>query len=88
MKINFKKQKSIRYKKDGTINPHRFWLILITIFIIILTLEILYFTYFFTVSTKKLDEQVVPKLDTNSLQINKLEKLIDSIEGAINTRTK
>ena len=86
MKINFKKTNLPKHKKDGRINPHRFWLFIIGAFIIILTLQIMYFTYFFTASTKKLDEQVIPKLDTNSAQINKIEKSIEVVENAVNSR--
>ncbi|HRH24986.1 MAG TPA: hypothetical protein PLQ20_01435 [Candidatus Paceibacterota bacterium] len=86
MKINFKKTNLPKHKKDGRINPHRFWLFIISIFIIVLTLQIIYFTYFFTASTKKLDEQVMPKLDTNSAQINKIEKTIESVENALTSR--
>lgn len=86
MKINFKKSNIPKHKKDGRINPHRFWIIFVSIFIFILTLEIVYFTYFFSLSTKKLDEQVVPKLDTNIGQINKIEKTIESTEEMVTSR--
>jgi hypothetical protein len=44
MKISFtKKTNSLKPKKDGQVNHHRFWIFFITIAIIVLTIEIIFF---------------------------------------------
>ena len=83
-----KKSFEPKHKKDGRINPHRFWIFFVTIFILVLTVEIVFFSYFFVVSSNKLDIQVTPKLDTNSGQINKIENIIIKTEEAVSSRTK
>lgn len=88
MKINFsKKTNKPKHKKDGRINPHRFMIWLMSITLIVFIIEIVVFTYFFVISSRKLDAPVEPKLDTNAGQIQKLEDSIKKIEETVSKRS-
>ncbi len=76
-----------KHKKDGRINPHRFWVFFVTGFILALIGLIVFFSFFFIISSRRLDEPVVPQLETNSAQIMKIEKLIKKTEDAVSGRT-
>lgn len=82
-----KKISGPKHKKDGRINPHRFWEFFVAAFIFALIIEIVGFTYFFIVSSQKLDAPVVPRLDTNVSQIKKIENSIKKTEDAVSART-
>mgnify|MGYP001608921091 CR=1 FL=1 len=87
--MNFHLSKKIsgpKHKKDGRVNPHRFWLFFMSITILVLTINIIYFTYFFIVLSKKLDEPVAPKLDTNTGEIRKIETTVTKTEEAVSSR--
>lgn len=82
-----KPKQSVKHKKDGRINPHRFWVFFVSAFLLVITIEIVAFTYFFVVSSKKLDAPVAPRLDTNIGQIKKIEQSIQKTEDAVSART-
>lgn len=87
MKIPFKKKSNIpKHKKDGRINPHKFWSMFVIAFLAILTVIIISLTYFFIYTSKSLDKPAVPKLDTNLGQVKKIEELIQNTENAIKSR--
>jgi preprotein translocase subunit SecY len=81
-----KKPSAPKHKKDGRINPHRFWIFFMTAFVLVLTIEIIWFTYFFVTSSKRLDAPVAPELSTNGGQIRKIEDSLKKIEDAVSTR--
>ncbi len=83
----FKKPNKPKHKKDGRINPHHFMIWFMSVFLFVVIFEILAFTYFFIVSSRKLDAPVEPKLDTNATQLKRLEKSIQKIEDAVAERT-
>lgn len=87
MKLNFpKKSNKPKHKKDGRINPHRFMIWLMSIVLLVVIIEIIIFTYFFVISSRKLDTQVEPKLDTNANEINKLDDSVKKIEDTLSQR--
>lgn len=87
MKFSFTKKTNIpKHKKDGRINPHRFMILFMSGFLIVLTVEILLFTYLFISSSKKMDTEVAPKPNTNIGQIEKIEKIIEKTEKAVSER--
>ncbi len=79
----FTKKHGVKHKKDGRINPHNLWILFLTIFLLLLIVEIIGFTYLFVNSSDHLDAPVEPKLDTNTSQIKKIEKSIQKTEEAI-----
>lgn len=85
MHLNFLKNKKKNYKK-ASFNPHRFWLFLMTGFLIVVTIEMIYFSFFFISSSRKLDAVVAPNLGTNESQIKKIESLIEKSEKAVSDR--
>ncbi len=76
-----------KHKKDGRIDPHRFWVYFATCFILVLTALIIFFTFFFVVVSRRLDKPVAPELETNSAQIKRIENAIKKTEDAVSTRT-
>jgi flagellar basal body-associated protein FliL len=87
MNLNLTKSKpSVKHKKDGRINPHRLWILFITIFLIVLIVEIIVFTYFFINSSKELDAPVEANLEANTSQIKKIEQLVQKTEEAVKIR--
>lgn len=88
MELHLRKPKQgIKHKKDGRINPHRFWIFFMSGFLLVLTIEIVVFTYFFVLSSRNLDATVTPRPDTNIGQIKKIEQSIQKTEEAVSTRT-
>ena len=75
-----------RIKKNGRINPHRYWSFLFSGFIIVLTLQLLYFSWYFLRTTKILDAPAVPTLETNAQKITAIEKKLEKIEAAVQDR--
>lgn len=87
MKIEIlKKSNKPKHKKDGRINPHNFWMFFIIVFLILIIIAILWLTYFFITSSRFLDKDAIPKMDTNANQIRKIEQSIKNAEDAISTR--
>lgn len=82
-----KPKQGVKHKKDGRINPHRFWVLFVSAFLLIITIEIVVFTYFFVLSSRNLDAPVVPRPDTNIGQIKKIEQSIKKTEDAVSART-
>jgi hypothetical protein len=82
-----KKTNSLKSKKDGQVNHHHFWIVFMVISLIVLILEIVFFTYLFIVFSKKLDAPVLPRFDTNSAQINNIDKIIEKTEKSILDRS-
>jgi hypothetical protein len=78
----------IKIKKPTRFNPHQYWLVLLCGFLVILTAELLYFSWFFLHTTKALDAVVLPNLETNAPKIKNMEKKLDTIEAAVQDRTK
>lgn len=82
----FKKKNKLKHKKDGRINPHRFWVWFMITFLIVVIVEIISFTYFFVILSEKLDAPVEARFDSNSGQIEKIEKIIQKTEETVRAR--
>jgi flagellar basal body-associated protein FliL len=88
MKFTFgKKKKKLNMKKADRLNPHRYWIILLCGFILVLTAELIYFSWFFLHTTKTLDAPAIPRLETNISKIKSMEKKLNAAETAIQKRT-
>lgn len=88
MKLYLYKKIGLKHKKDGRINPHKFWMFFMITLTFVLTLEIIALTIFFVISSKKIETPAIPKLDTNSNQIRKIEDTVNKIEQAIDQRMR
>lgn len=86
MKIPFKKEKKITVSKEKRFNPHVFWLWYISIFVLVVIAELIFFSFYFINTTKTLDAQVQPNLETNASKIKSMQKAIDKIDEAIKGR--
>lgn len=88
MKLSFAKQKNkIHLRKADRLNPHKSWVILLCTFILLLTAELVYFSWFFLHTTKSLDAPAIPRLETNAAKIRSMEKRLQTVESAIQGRT-
>jgi hypothetical protein len=56
-------------------------------FILVLTAELIYFSWFFLHTSKTLDAPAIPRLETNISKIKSMEKKLDMAESAIQKRT-
>lgn len=87
MNIPFiKKTKALKHKKDGRIDPHRFMVVFMSILLFVIIVEIVVFSYFFMLSSRKLDSEVEPKPNANTAQIRKIEKSIQKTEETVSVR--
>ncbi len=87
MKFSFSKKSNIpKHKKDGRINPHRFMIFFTSCLLLVITIEIIFFTLFFVNTSRELDADVLPKFDTNTSQIKKIERSIQKAEEAVSSR--
>jgi hypothetical protein len=46
-----------------------------------------YFSWYFLHTTKKLDEPVLPRIETNATKIRTMERKLQTVEDAIKGRT-
>lgn len=87
MKFSFgKKHAKLNLKKADRLNPHRYWILLLCGFILVLTAELIYFSWFFLHTTKTLDAPAIPRLETNISKIKSMEKKLDIAEASIQQR--
>lgn len=87
MKLPFiKKSHKLKHKKDGRIDPHRFMIYFTSILFSIMTIEILIFSYFFALTSRKLDTEIASKPSVNTDQIRKIEDIIQKTEETVRSR--
>lgn len=79
--------KKVVVKKHKRFNPHRFWIWLLCSGVVLLTAELIFFSWFFLRVTKALDEPVLPSIETNAGKINRMKTRLDKVEKAIQDRT-
>ena len=84
MKLTKKKKTVIA--KEKRFNPHRFWIYYLSFFVILLTLQIATFSFYFMHISKILDTPVLPKLETNAFKIKSMQNLVDKIDIAVKDR--
>ena len=69
------------------INPHRYWIVILCAFVLLMAGELVYFSWFFLKTTRSLDAPAEPNLSTNAAVIRTMNKNLDVVEEAIETRT-
>lgn len=74
-------------QRHRSFNPHQFWVYFLSAVVLVLSAELLYFSWFFTETVRALDAQAVPTLETNGATIKSMEDRLDMIEDAIQKRT-
>jgi hypothetical protein len=79
-------KKIITVRKQARFNPHKYWVVFFTWFMIILIGELGYFMWYFKVTTNKLDEPAVPSVQTNAAIITAMHKSLDATEAAVRER--
>jgi hypothetical protein len=87
MKLHLKKIKKHKFKEISRLNPRHYWLWLLCSTILLVSIELFYFSWFFIKTTDKLDAPAIPTLETNSVQINRMKSRLDAVEKAIQERT-
>lgn len=88
MKQPFFYRKKIRVGDDKELHSRKFWTYFLTIFVLLLTAEMIFFSVYFMRVSRVLDEPATPTLETNAAQIRHMNENLDATESAIQTRTK
>ncbi len=74
------------FLKRKVFNPHTFWNHILILFIILLTLELFIFSWYFLFISQKLDAPAIVKLETNKDKIELMSRTLDKIDKTINER--
>lgn len=84
--LSHKKKKLLKKKNHFQIDPRQYWVVLLSLFVLALAGELVYFSILFQKETKKLDAPVTPFLQTNATQIRSMQKNLDTIDAALRGR--
>lgn len=89
MKIPFNHHQHprIRKKLHLELDPRRYWVILLSFFVLGLAAELIYFSFVFRQTQDNIDAPATPTLETNALQIRTMNRTLADIEAALRTRT-
>lgn len=74
------------FHKKHRLNPANAWVALCTVSIVVLIIELCYFSWFFVYTTKILDTPAIPDLQTNAEKIQKIERIVTTVEHTIDER--
>jgi hypothetical protein len=85
--ISLGKKKSFKKKVRSELNPRRYWVWLLSIGVLFLAGELVYFSYVFWKATKNLDAPATPILETNAPGIRSMEATLNVVEKAVTERT-
>lgn len=85
MKLGFSKKTTIFKKKR--FNPHTLWSIFCAGFLAILTLTLVFSSWYFVKTTEVLDAPVTASLETNTKSIEKMKRNLEMTESALYERT-
>ena len=89
MKLSFaQNKKNVKKKTHLEINPRKYWIALLSFFILVLIIELIYFSWLFLKTTREIDMPAKPAFETNSLQIRSINKTLDQIETTVAKRTR
>lgn len=86
--MKFLSKNKKQYHKKYRINPHIFWGYVVVGFLLIFIAQILLSVYVFSTITTFLDTPVLPKLQTNTSEVKRIEQLILQAEKAVQSRTE
>ncbi len=88
MKLTLHKKKNIHAKKKLhlELDPRRYWVFLLSFFILALAAELAYFSWIFLETTRRVDAPSIPVLETNARQIRVMNTALDDIEAALEAR--
>ncbi len=88
MKLSFsKKHAHVKKKLHLELDPRRYWVILLSFFMLAIAIELLYFSMLFWKTERKIDAPANPTLETNALQIKRMNKTLENVEAALQKRT-
>jgi hypothetical protein len=74
------------FNKKKRFDPHMVWEIFCASFVILLIGLLGYFSWYFLNTTARLDGPAVVNLQTNSVKIKAMEKILSDAETVVNTR--
>jgi hypothetical protein len=84
--LPFKKHAKASVPKKFRINARRYWVILLCAFVLLLAIELVYFSLLFLHTGDRIDAPASPTLETNDVKIRRMETKLDAIEAAIKER--
>lgn len=79
--------KLLLHKNKKRFNPHTVWIVCCTVFISVVILELLVFSWYFVHITTKLDAPAQPTHQTNAAAIEVMQKKLDIVEAALKDRS-
>lgn len=74
------------FHKKKRFNPHTLWTACCIGFVILVILELCYFSWYFMQTTVALDAPATPSLETNGAKIQSMQKILDETESALHDR--
>lgn len=81
------KKKVLRKKVSLSLRPRTYWVWLLSIGVLLLAGELLYFSFVFWNTTKVLDSAPTPVLETNAVHIRSMDTKLNTVEEAVRLRT-
>lgn len=73
--------------KKFRVDARRYWVLLLSLFVLILAGELIYFSLSFLHANTRIDAPATPTLETNDLKIRRMNTRLDAVEDAIEART-
>jgi hypothetical protein len=82
-----KKNTTASAPKKFRVDARRYWVILLSLFVLLLAGELIYFSLSFLRASARIDAPATPTLETNDLKIRRMHTKLDVVENAIEART-
>ncbi len=89
MKFPLLRHRTARVKKKlyHELDPRRYWVVLLSIFVLLFAAELAYFSSLFLRKSKEFDAPATARLETNAGKIGVMKTSIETVERALFERT-
>jgi hypothetical protein len=81
------KKKTPTPKKKFRVDARRYWVILLCVFVLLLSAELVYFSLSFLQTSARITAPATPTLETNDVKIKHMQSKLNEIEKTVNKRT-
>jgi hypothetical protein len=85
--IPFISHKKTSAPKKFRVDARRYWVFLLSGFVLILAAELIYFSTIFMHTSERIEAPASPTLETNDLKIRRMQTKLKAVEDAIQNRT-
>lgn len=88
MKFSFphRKKPLLRKKLHLELDPRHYWVILLSLFVLVFAAELVYFSAVFLKTSRTIDAPATPTLETNAAKIEAMEQSLKAVEEALAKR--